>query len=557
MRAVYFAAGRTNTIHTMVVTSTLLAGLFAVYIVRLFRDFSLPLGTRAPLNRPEWLFGALLLGLLLWQFSRIRNEEYNVDESTWIANALAVGSEPDLAHSLLNYTTARPLTVLPLLLISGLGLPISYGSIKVMSLLFIALTLLLTFATLRNLTTPRFALLFSFPLLVFYLTVQFDDFVAYNSELVCNVCVVAGVWLYSLIAQKRDWFWQTALVGFGLGLLPFIKFQAIPSGLVVGVLCWFALIRQQRIRESFVLIASGLMPLAVTAGYCLLTDQLTVLVRNYFLYYVNYSSQYSSQSMQERLSPRNIIYYYRRQYTFGAYWFGLIVAMGIGLWHSRRRSVRWPVETLFFIGLWAVSIYETIQAGTYYEHYLNLTLVPHTLLAAVLVYPVVKNEARPSLIPVGAFVSVALCITFFARTKPFERGYEPPLPYDAEVVNFIRRECRPPDRILIWGWADRYYVGSQIAPASGYVNSVFQMKPNGQQAYYVNQYLIDLQQHRPRLFLDAVAPQQFTYGDPRLYAHERFPAINQFITTNYRLVFERKGLRAYRLVPVLPGSRRL
>ena len=537
----------------MVVTSTLLACLFALYILRLFRAFPLPGATRRPLNRPDWLFGALLLGLLLWQFSRIRNEEYNVDESTWIANALAVRAEPDRAYALLNYTTARPLTVGPLLLIGALGLPIDYISIKVMSLLFIGLTLLLTFATLRTLTTPRLALLFNFPLLAFYLTVRFDDFIAYNSEQVCAVVIVAGVWLYARIAQKRGRPWQVALVGFGLGLLPFVKFQAIPGGLVVAGLCLFALVRQQRVRESLGLIAAGLTPLLVTVGYCLLTDQLTILIRSYFLYYVNYSSEYSSLSMQERLSPRNVLYYYRRQYTFAAYWFGLVVAMGIGLWQGRRRSVRWPAETLFFVGLWAISIYATIQAGTYYEHYQILTLVPHTLLAAVLVYPVVKNEPTTGGLPVLAFVLAGLVITFFARTKPFERGYEPPLPYDAEVIRFIRRECRPTDRILIWGWADRYYVGTQMAPASRYVNSVFQMKPNGQQAYYTAQYLIDLQQHRPALFIDAVAPRQFTYDNPQLVAHERFPAINQYVKQNYRLVFERQGLRAYRLIAESAG----
>lgn len=164
-----------------------------------------------------------------------------------------------------------------------------------------------------------------------------------------------------------------------------------------------------------------------------------------------------------------------------------------------------------FVLLWFVSIYETIQAGTNYEHYLNLVLVPHALLAALLLHPVLKNQqVKPVFIQYG-YVAVALVITFFSRTKPFERGYAPPLSYDSEVVSLIRNECGPQDRITIWGWVDRYYVLSGTAPASRYANSVFQMKDKAQQDYYLDQYVLDLQQNKPLLFLDAVAANQFTY----------------------------------------------
>ncbi len=531
---------------SMVVVVAIAALLFAVYIVRLFLVFPLPAAAWLQ-TRPGWLFGAQLLLVLVWQFSRIRNQEYNVDESTWIANALAVMAEPDFAASLLTYTTARPMTVLPLLLLAKLHLPISYVYIKVVSLLFIALSVLLTYRTLRHLTNARLAVLFCFPLMVFYAAIQFDDFLAYNSELVCNVCVVAGVWLYSRIARQHDRLWHITGVGLLLGLLPFVKFQAIPGGLVVAVLCLYTLVQQGRLRAAGVLIIAGLFPLVATALYCLLTDQLTILVRNYFLYYFHYSYQYSNVPLEERMAPRNIIYYYRRQYTFAAYWIGLLLLMGLGVWYSRKRPFRWSAPVVFLTLLWAVSIYETIQAGTYYEHYLNLTLVPHTLLAAVLVYPAVKNDLSPTRWLAYAYVGAALVITFFSHTKPFEPGYRPPLPYDGEVVTLIRTQCRPTDRITVWGWADRYYAESQVAPASRYANSVFQMKQNAQQGYYLDQYLIDLKQHRPLLFVDAVAFSQFTYSDPLLYAHERFPALHQFITANYQLIFERGGLRIYKL----------
>lgn len=173
--------------------------------------------------------------------------------------------------------------------------------------------------------------------------------------------------------------------------------------------------------------------------------------------------------------------------------------------------------------------------------------VPHTLLAALLIYPVILSQSvKPSPILYG-YLAVAVLITFFSRTKPFERGYAPPLPYDSEVVALIKQECKPQDRIAIWGWADRYYALSGIAPASRYCNSVLQMKANAQQDYYLDQYVIDLQQNKPVLFLDVVADNQFTYRNPRIYGHERFPAVNRVVAENYQLIYEHEGLRAYKL----------
>jgi len=501
-------------------------------------------------NKPEWLFGVQLLCVFVWQLIHIRNEEYNVDESTWIANALAVIHAPDFFAALLTHTTARPVTVLPLLVLAKLGLPIDFYYVKVVGVFCILLTLLLTYLSLRNLTNAWFAALALLPLTVFYLAIQFADFLAYNSELVCNVFVVSGVWLYSLLVRKRDRVWQLCLVGFLVGLIPFAKFQAIPGALVVVGFCLYEWIRQRRFAPVSLFIVAGLVPMLVAVGYCLLTGQITVLLRNYFLYYVHYSYQYSPKPFSERFSPRNIIYYYRKQYTFAAYWIGLLLLLSIRIWQSRQSGFRWSSTRLMVVLLWVVSIYETIQAGTNYEHYLNLVLVPNTLLAAMLIYPVYpifNNQPRIPIPILYGYIAVALVITFFSHTKPFERGYEPPLSYDSQVVALIRKECNANDHLAIWGWADRYYALSGIAPASRYANSVFQMKDNAQQDYYLSQYALDLQQNKPVLFIDAVAPHQFTYDDQRQYGHERFPAVNRIIVEDYKLIYEHEGLRAYRL----------
>ena len=531
----------------MVVTTTLVALLLALLSLAYFR-YAQQRTAFVPLRgRPALLVGLQVLVVLGWQVAHIRREEYNVDESTWIADALAVLHHPNFFSTLLTHTTARPLTVLPLLPLGWLGLPLSFYNVKVVALLLIALVLWLTFLALRHLTSVRFAVLAMLPLLVFYLVVQFDDFLAYNSELVCNVLVGAGIWLYSLVRLERGRGWQLALGGLLLGLIPFAKFQAIPGALVVAGFCLYELLRQRRLGAAATLVGAGLLPLVAVVGYCALTGQLTVLIRDYFLYYFHYSYQYSAQPLAARFAPRDVLYYYRRQYTFAAYWFGLLLVAALGLWQARRTPGRRSSALLMAALLWLLSIYETLQAGTHFPHYQSLVLVPHTLLLALLLYPLTQSRVQqPTLVWTG-YGLVALLLTFFSRTAPFARGYAPPLPYDAAVVKLIKQEVGPHDRVAVWGWADRYYVLSGATPATRYVNSVFQMKHNAQQDYYINQYAADLRAHEPRLFIDAVAPQQFVYDSTSVYGHERYPGISQLVAADYQLIYAHNGLRAYRL----------
>lgn len=530
----------------MVFSTTLIAVLLSVSTLTLFKNFARPFSHFSLKNKPEWLFGIQVILVFAWQLIHIRNEEYNVDESTWIADALAVIADKNFFSALLTHTTSRPITVLPLLILDKLQIPIDFYSVKVVVLLCIVLTLALTYFSLRNLTNAWYATLFVFPLTIFYLAVRFDEFLAYNSEVICNVLLASGVWLYSSIVQKRDRLWQLCLAGLLLGLIPFAKFQAIPGGLVVAGFCLYEWVRQRRYTNALLFIGAGLVPLIAAVCYCLLTGQMSVLIKHYFLYYVYYSAQYSSRPIAERFSLSNIVEYYQFQHTFAAYWDGLLLLMAIGLWRARRFISGWSSTTLMAALFWVISIYQTIQAGTNFEHYLNLVLVPHTLLAALLIYPSIRDQhIKPAPVMYG-YLAVALLITFFSRTRPYARGYSPPL-YDSEVVALIKKECGPQDRMAIWGWADRYYVLSGVAPASRYCSSVLQMGVVRQQDYYLDQYVQDLKQTKPKLILDAVAENQFALRDRRTQGHENFPTVNQIFVNDYQLIYEREGFRAYKL----------
>ncbi|MEO6686379.1 MAG: hypothetical protein ABIN24_10445, partial [Dyadobacter sp.] len=62
--------------------------------------------------------------------------ESNIDTSTWLSGMHTVNHYSAWIWTLLNYTDSRPLTVLPLILVSKLGLNVGYVVSECVGLIF-------------------------------------------------------------------------------------------------------------------------------------------------------------------------------------------------------------------------------------------------------------------------------------------------------------------------------------------------------------------------------------------------------------------------------------
>ena len=92
---------------------------------------------------------------------------------------------------------------------------------------------------------------------------QNQDFLNYNSEIL-SIVLLSGC-LYGtalLLALKNPSILKVALIGLGLGLIPFAKLQAVPIALVIGgVVSYHILIRLKlslllKLKTIFTLIVS-------------------------------------------------------------------------------------------------------------------------------------------------------------------------------------------------------------------------------------------------------------------------------------------------------------
>jgi hypothetical protein len=107
--------------------------------------------------------------------------------------------------------------------------------------------------------------------------------------------------------------------------------------------------------------------------------------------------------------------------------------------------------------------------------------------------------------------------------------------------------------MAVWGWSAELHVASGLIPATANCNTWWEIKPTPLQGYFINRYVEDLLNSKPRVFVDAVAPLMYFFHDRRSEGFEAFPAIARIIKEHYELVDEIEGVRIYDRVD-LPRS---
>jgi hypothetical protein len=180
--------------------------------------------------------GALLL---LCRGPSLALPELNPDESQLLAGALALEQDPRFWRSV-DGTTFGPLDYCALLPTRLLGLPLDYGSSKLVGVLLAWSTLVCLFASLRCFLDEAPSRLLTLPLLVLYSGVTNIHLLPYLSEaLPCFLIGVATAMTLSLSVRRPRWP-TCAWLGLVLAAIPFAKLQAAPVGLVLGTIAlWF------------------------------------------------------------------------------------------------------------------------------------------------------------------------------------------------------------------------------------------------------------------------------------------------------------------------------
>ena len=506
----------------------------------------------------RWLLGLLLIVTLLLRLLILSNEEGNEDTSTWLTCLISIEHYPDTLWTFLNYTDSRPLTVLPLVVASKLGLEMNYAGTQVVSILLWLATIFLFYRTLRLFASSGYALLYTWALCLFMGTTGAYDYVSYNSEHVGVLMITLGAYWY-LKNEKEGMMSPPRVLALGvlLGSFLFAKFQNIPMGLIIGSFCLVSFLARKAWGHAALLVVGSLLPTLLVNGYYAWRGELPTFWNNYFwnYFYYSYTNEFSSTSMLDRFQPVRLGFFIFRSRLHGLYFIpllGVLVVALILVFRSR------PVLTIFqringaFAGLLLLaSVYAVAQSGNRFDHYLLYLLVPFTYLVAWLV-SVVRVSARASLLGlllVGAMVQAGNnMLTRRPVTEPATHSL------DRYLVAGIEQYSTPTDRLVVWGWADRLYVKAHRAMGYRMPHSHHLLMKSKLYEFRERVFLRDMKKNQPALFVDAALPG-ISIMENLLKSHDSFPQIAAYIRKNYRLIKTIRGVRFYRRLAVPSGPK--
>lgn len=465
------------------------------------------------------------------------NTAQDMDMNTWIASAITVAQADELVWTLLNYADGRPLTVLPLVIIEGLGIELSFRLTEMIGVAVWACSFLIFGSLVGPITRIVSSLV-----LLWFSSLWFSGLTAYNSEIVGCFFLVVALW----VLQKRVFgtsYVQAEIfsIGFWLGCFPLVKFQIIPMGIVFGLyLCW-KFYDTKSYKSIFYLIFGALMPVVLVVCYFAYKNQLEVLLNdylyNYFVY--AYTDEFSHRAASDSFSLSYIFAFLTNANQTKIFWVSMVVAVIIGVVCGFRQLKN---HSLMLALLWWLStFYAVLQAGNQFGHYLLLLLFP-TLWCIHIFYENLNLGIHKIMIG-------CLCLGIIGQTgaNTWVR-YQLPTRADAELVTAISRQIKtivvPANKVVIWGYSDAVYVQSRCLMGYRSPYTFWVYYPSSQQEFRIQEFLSDMKLNKPRFFIDAFNPLLVDSYLPAGH-WELFPAIKTYITTHYAYKTNVKGVRFF------------
>lgn len=511
---------------------------------------------RTPEFRPRvtWREGlALFLFLLAWRWPFfLVASEFNPDESQLIAGARTLAHDPVFWRSV-DGTTSGPINFYLLLPIHWLGLPLDYFFARFAGLLFVAAGLFACLRALAHKHGHTAAWLGILPAAVFFATVTHSDLVHYSSEHPSLLLIALPAWLLATRSpDERVRLWTGLFVA---GSTPWAKLQTAPLALVlIAWAAWQVLNLpnapwRHRLRELALGALAALTPTLLIFTMTAATGQLEHVFRRYFVHnllYVQANDQTLAKAMQGMFTMASGDG--RLVLLVGTVLIALLAAAG----YLAFKRVR-PSALLVFSALLSVAaVLAALVPRREFLHYGLLLPVPFTLLLGAAVGAWWEQLASRRVRLAFAWGLIALfalppIITRFRQPPPsiygsFSYQWAHPL---SPVSMIVKAFTGPTGSVGVWGWANFIYVETGLIQATRDPHSVWDIIDTPQRDYHRALYLDDLRRSQPAVFVDAVGKGSFCFERREGQAHEIFPALAEYIRTNYLLVRDFESARIY------------
>ncbi|GAB2563913.1 hypothetical protein [Spirosoma aerophilum] len=524
----------------------------------------------------RWFFGLAIVGLLIARLPSIFFADLlNVDETQMIAEALTLLQDPVYWRSV-DGTTIGPINSYLLAWPGLLHLPITYVTCRLTAIALLGLTSWLLFTAMREWLSPVSSRLSLLVFMLFLWFTTYFDYLHCSSELPA-LPIIAYCWLMLVRLYKRPTYFKGKpinwlMTGFLAGLIPFIKLQAVPI-IAIIVLALVVRLANQSTRKPFfsatnkplgLVLAGGLLPsLLVIAWATLLgvTDRMFVFYfkSNLFNYSEYYKDLYPNTQLPIWSKLARLPSFFAAEPTFGHYVWLCLLATSLAIaWrlygqHQLTTAHKWLIGwSLCWLGM---ACYAVAMPATEYGHHLWFVLLPLTWLLSLAVQELLANWKSLS-INRGLLVAITIVPSLLQVAAVHQAGIKEANYYLYQlahqqtarmnpVSSIISSRALPGDRLVVWGWQNRYHVDTQLPQGTSENTSFRSMYPHSLRQAYRHKYLTDILSSQPTFFLDATGPNSLFMSDTTRYRFENFKPLAHYIATHYQLVGQLDHVRIY------------
>jgi hypothetical protein len=517
---------------------------------------------RGPVTPRPWLIwlDAIILFLFLfawrWPFLLVANE-FNPDESQLIAGAITLSHDPIFWRSV-DGATSGPLNFYALLPLHWLGLPLDYFTARLTGLLLIGGALFACHRALANAFGRAPAWVSILPATAFFATVSHTDLIHFSTEHLPLFIIGLCFWL--LTQRPSGDRYRLWLACFLAGSLCWAKLQGAPIALtLIGWGCWqiwqdTARTGAARLRQTAWAGLAAATPSLLILTCTAVTGQTATMLHRYFLNNIFYVEEGYSTASNPGL-PQFLQDMVNQALSDGR--FPLLIGSALasilaGIFFLIIRRVRPPQLFLTGAFLTAAAVIAIVTPHRGFLHYALWLPLPLTFWLGAAVggwWGQLTTTWSRALLYLILIISGGLLplVTRGAQPVPYVFGKFSEYwryPHQSVAV-IISALAGKEDCLGIWGWANNFYVDSNLPQATREANSVFMIWPGENQKYYRASYLSDLHEHRPAVFIDAVGPESFHFTDRIKSGHEIFPELDSYIRKYYTLVADLTGSRIY------------
>lgn len=484
------------------------------------------------------LIGTLIMFVLRWPNQN--NNEPNIDTSTWLTSLITIEKSENTFWTFLNYTDSRPLTVFPLWVASQLGVHVNYQKAEMVGMVCWILSCFFLWLTLKKTAVSTlYASIISSGLLLSFSSIYDYDYVGYSSEAPSVLMLtIALYWAISLLKTKMT---HASLLGFGLwlGLLLYAKFQIIPMGIIIALFISWQLIKDKNLIGFGLFVLGGLLPTILVNLYFYAHGQFQRFWDYYFWYYFYYSftNEYSQLTFLERFSPIRAAKLFLYSPDLRIFFAGFGALAIFLIYQNWKNLKKWPIEFWLILIFSAVSLYSILQSGNTFQHYVLLFPVPLMLIVGTL-------KPNKWSIQVAILITIIQLSLNLIQRQPIKPLFTKSI--DEKITAAIKANSNANDRMVIWGYADRFhvYTGLPMGYRWSYTITIYATLPE-LQGPRLKDFMNDMELHKPQIFMDTNGSTLQITGNLS-QRHENFSEVAKFVQKHFQFVADIEGVRIYK-----------